>query len=220
MTLPFIIIGAGGHASVVADALLAAGEQVLGFTDADASRHGRMLCGLPVLGDDGVLDAYTPQTLALANGIGSVGDAAGRHVEPMRRNVQQRLSACGWQFGGVRHPSAVVSPFARVGEGVQLLAASVVQPGAKVGEHCIINTAAVVEHDVTLGRWVHVAPGAIVCGDVSIGAFSHIGAGAVVRQGVRLGENTVVGAGAVVVRDYAGVNVLVGVPAGAKERRA
>ena len=178
-----------------------------------------MLCGLLVLGDDDVLDAHTSQTLALANGIGSVGDAAGRHVEPMRRNVQQRLSACGWQFGGVRHPSAVVSPFARVGEGVQLLAASVVQSGAKVGEHCIINTAAVVEHDVTLGRWVHVAPGAIVCGDVSIGAFSHIGAGAVVRQGVRLGENTVVGAGAVVVRDYAGVNVLVGVPAGAKERR-
>ena len=216
MKLPFIIIGAGGHAGVVADALLAAGERVLGFTDVDPSRHGRTLCGLPVLGDDRVLDAYTPQTLALANGIGGVG---GQHREPMRHNVQQRLSECGWQFAGVRHPSAIVSPFARIGSGAQLLAASVVQSGAEVGEGCIINTAAVVEHDVTLGCWVHVAPGALVCGNVMIGAFSHIGAGAVVRQGLQLGEDTVVGAGAVVVKDYAGANVLVGVPANAIERK-
>ena len=217
MKLPFIIIGAGGHASVVADALLAAGEQVLGFTDADASRHGRMLCGLPVLGDDGVLDAHTPQTLALANGIGGVGS---RHAEPTRRDAQQRLSARGWKFGDVRHPSAIVSPFARIGAGAQLLAASVVQAGANVGEGCIINTAAVVEHDVSLGAWVHVAPRALVCGDATIGARSHVGAGAVVRQGLRLGEGTVVGAGAVVVKDFAGGGVLIGVPAHAMERAA
>ncbi len=213
MTLPIIIIGAGGHACVVADALLAAGEAVLGFTDADPSRHGRTLCGLPVLGGDGVLDAHAPPTLTLVNGIGGVGATARHHSEPARRTVQQLLSARGWQFGSVRHPSAIVSPFARIGAGAQLLAASVVQAGADVGEGCIINTAAVVEHDVTLGAWVHVAPRALVCGDVTIGARSHIGAGAVVRQGLRLGEDTVVGAGAVVVKDFAGGGVLVGVPA-------
>ena len=33
MTLPVIIIGAGGHAAVVADALLASGHEVLGCTE-------------------------------------------------------------------------------------------------------------------------------------------------------------------------------------------
>lgn len=210
MKLPIIIIGAGGHAGVVADALLAAGERVLGFTDADASRHGRMLCGLPVLGDDRALASHAPRTLALANGIGGAG---GCRAGSVRRDLQLRLCAIGWQFVGVRHPSAIVSPFARIGPGAQLLAASVVQAGADIGPGCIVNTAAVVEHDVSLGAWVHVAPRALVCGDATIGACSHVGAGAVVRQGLRLGEGTLVGAGAVVVRDFADGCVLVGVPA-------
>ena len=211
-----IIVGAGGHAAVVADALLAAGEKVLGFTDADPSLHGRMVCGLPVLGDDRVLDSYTPRTLVLVNGIGGAGSAGG---EPLRHRVQLRLAAQGWQFAAVRHPSAVVSPYARIHPGTQLLAASVVQPGAEIGEGAIINTAAVIEHDTVIGTWTHVAPRGLLCGNVVLGARCHIGAGAVVRQGLRLGEDTVVGAGAVVVRDFGGNGLLVGVPARVVERK-
>jgi sugar O-acyltransferase (sialic acid O-acetyltransferase NeuD family) len=208
MTLPIIVIGAGGHAAVVADALLAAGETVLGCTDADRSRHGSRLCGLPVLGDDeSVLAAHAPSRTRLANGIGGVRDTA------LRRRVQQRLQGQGWQFVGVRHPSAIVSPFARVGESVQLLAGCVVQAGAELGAGCIVNTAAVVEHDCRLGEQVHVAPRALLCGGVEIGARSHVGAGAVVRQGLRLGDDTLIGAGAVVLRDFAGAGTVVGVPA-------
>jgi sugar O-acyltransferase (sialic acid O-acetyltransferase NeuD family) len=207
MKLPILIIGAGGHATVVADALLSAGEQVLGFTDTGTARYERTRCGLRVLGDDHVLDAHTPDKLVLANGLGGVGSVAARLT------MQQALQARGWRFVNVRHPTAVVSRFARVHDGAQLFAASVVQAGAEVGEGCIVNTAAVVEHDVTLGAWVHVAPRALLCGDVAIGARSHIGAGAVVRQGIRLGEETVVGAGAVVVRDFAGGGLLIGIPA-------
>jgi sugar O-acyltransferase (sialic acid O-acetyltransferase NeuD family) len=210
MKLPIIVIGAGGHAGVVADALLAVGEQVLGFTDADASRHGRTLCGLPVLGDDRVLEAHESQSLLLANGIGGVGRL---RDDALRRKVQQRLATRGWRFATVRHPAALVSPFARVGDSAQLFAASVIQPGAVVSGGVIVNTAAVVEHDAELGGWVHVAPRALVCGGVKIGANSHIGAGAIIRQGLHLGDDTVVGAGAVVVKDFAGGGILIGVPA-------
>jgi sugar O-acyltransferase (sialic acid O-acetyltransferase NeuD family) len=207
-----IVIGAGGHAVVVADALLAAGEDVLGFTDADPRCHGQRLCGLPVLGDDDtVLAAYTRDTTLLANGIGGVRGTA------LRQRVQQRLQAQGWQFTGVRHPSAIVSPFACIGEGVQLLAASVVQAGAELGAGCIVNTAAVVEHDCRLAEQVHVAPRALLCGEVELGARCHVGAGAVVRQGLRLGADTVVGAGAVVLMNFAGAGTLVGVPARSME---
>ena len=208
MKLPYIVIGSGGHAVVVADALLASGEAVLGFTDADQTRHGATLCGRPVLGDDAsVLAAHEPARVLLTNGIGGVRDTA------LRERVQQRLQAQGWVFASVRHPSAIVSPFARLGDGVQLLAASDVQPGAEIGADCIVNTAAVVEHDCRLGAQVHVAPRALLCGGVTVGARSHIGAGAVVRQGLRLGDDTVVGAGAVVVKDFLGGGTLVGVPA-------
>lgn len=209
MSLPVIVIGAGGHAAVVTDALLAAGRQVLGVTDAAPERFGTHLCGVPVLGDDGVLANYRPDDVELANGIGNLGCAP----LPLRRRVQEQLEAQGWRFCAVVHPSAVVSPHARLEGGVQLMANCVVQPGAAVGAGCIVNTAAVIEHDVALGAWSHVAPRALLCGDVTVGAGSHIGAGAVVRQGLVLGAATLVGAGAVVVSSFAGNATLVGVPA-------
>lgn len=206
-----LVIGSGGHAVVVADALLAAGERVLGFTDVDASRHGLTLCGLPVLGDDRVLADHSPADVLLAVGIGGV------RGEPVRRRVHERLLAAGWRVCAVRHPSAVVSPFSRLGAGVQLMAGSIVQPGAVLGDGAIVNTAAVVEHDCVIGQYVHVAPRALLCGNVAVGDDGHVGAGAVVRQGIRLGARTVVGAGAVVVKDYNGGGLLVGMPARPRE---
>lgn len=210
-----IVIGSGGHAAVVADALLAHGERVLGFTDADHSRHGLSICGLPVLGDDRVLDEHGP-VLKLVNGIGGIGIPASNGL---RGRVQRSLEAKGWRFVGVRHPSAVVSPFSRLGDTVQLLANSVIQAGASVGDGCIVNTAAVVEHDVVLEEFVHVSCRAVVCGNVQIGARSHIGAGAVVKQGLVLGSDTVVGAGSVVLKSFAAGATLIGVPARVMKER-
>lgn len=207
MSRPVIIVGSGGHAAVVADALLAADVRVLGFVDTDPARRGAIVCGLPVLGSETVLDTHTPGAALLANGIGGV------RSEGLRKPVQERLESRGWEFVTVRHPSAIVSRFAEIGAGAQLLAGCIVQANARVGKGAIVNTAAVVEHDVELGDFVHVAPRALLCGAVVVGAGSHVGAGAVVRQHVCLGERTMVGAGAVVVADFAGDCTLVGVPA-------
>lgn len=214
MSLPVIVIGSGGHAAVVADALLAAGVKVIGFTDPDVARYGQLLCGLPVLGSDAVLEMHVQSAVTLANGIGGAGRPSTHGV---RSAVQRRLEAQGWRFVTVQHPSAVVSPFARIADGAQLLATSVIQTGADIGAGCIVNTAAVVEHDTRLEEFVHVACGAVLCGSVVVGAGSHIGAGSTVREGVTLGAATIVGAGAVVLKNFPSGSVLLGVPA--RDRR-
>jgi sugar O-acyltransferase (sialic acid O-acetyltransferase NeuD family) len=208
MSQAVLIIGAGGHAAVIADALMACGIEVVGFTDIDPRRHGASHCGLPVLGnDEAVLSGYRPENILLANGIGGI-----RSTEP-RSAVQMKFQQRGWRFAAVRHPSAIVSPRAKICDGTQLLAGSIVQVGAEIGPGSIVNTGAVIEHDCELGGFVHAAPRALLCGDVKVGFGSHIGAGAVVRQGVRLGPNTLIGAGAVVVKDFVGNGMLVGTPA-------
>jgi len=206
---PVIIVGAGGHAAVIADALLAAGAEVLGFTTPDTRRHGEMLCGLPVLGDDQVLSHFNARQLRLVNGLGSVSNEAA----PLRYQVQAALLAQGWEFASVIHPGACVSRFATLGPSVQLMAGTIVQAGAVLGTGVILNTHAVVEHDSQIGDWSHIAPGAMVCGQVNLGAHSHVGAGAVIKQGLALGAQTLIGAGAAVVAPFAGHGVLVGVPA-------
>ncbi len=205
----YIIVGAGGHAGVLADALLAVNASVHGFTDSDPARHGTVLCGLPVLGDDNALAAYDGQAVSLVNGLGSLDNRA----PSTRWRVQQALMAQEWRFACVIHPDACVSRFAHLGAGVQVMAGCVIQAGACIGDGVILNTRSVIEHDTVIGAWSHVAPGATVCGQVRLGEFCHVGAGAVIRQGVQIGSRCMIGAGAAVVQDHPDDAVLVGVPA-------
>jgi UDP-perosamine 4-acetyltransferase len=207
MKRPIIIIGAGGHAKVVADALLAAHEPVEGFTDAESSRRGAMILGIPILGGDDVVLARGVQSVRLANGIGSVESTA------RRREVFMHFRELGFRFVTVVHPRATVSPSAVLAEGVQVMAGAVIQAGAVAGENAIVNTSAIVDHDCRIGAHCHLAPGCVLSGGITIGDGSHIGAGSTVRQGLNLGPNTVVAAGAAVVSDHVGGATLAGVPA-------
>jgi len=173
---PIIVVGAGGHGTVVADALLAEGRRVLGFADAARPCGESPLPGLEILCRDSDLDPLGGYDLA--NGVGGTGTAAGRGA---RRRVQARLETTGFHFTGVRHPAAVVSPHAVLATDVQVMAGAVVQAGARVGPGCIINTGAIVEHGCELGAFVHCASGSVLCGDVRVGEGGHIGAGAVIR---------------------------------------
>ena len=182
---------------------------MLGFTDANSELHGHVLCGVPVIGNDGVLRRYRKDEILLANGMGGLGD----ETIPARQRLQQSLEKQGWHFCKVIHPRAIVSNFAQLGDAVQVMAGCVIQARASLGEGCIVNTSAVIEHDVCIGVWCHIAPRAVVCGQTRIGRGSHVGAGATVRQGLFIGDHTLVGAGAVVVKDFAEGGRLVGVPA-------
>ncbi|RCS57432.1 acetyltransferase [Parvibium lacunae] len=204
---PVIVVGAGGHAAVIADTLLAQGRSVLGFVDPSIQAGSRLICGLQVLGDDDHLDNYSPAHVSLANGIGSIS------YPFLRKKVQEYLQALGWYFIGVVHPSAIVSPYAKVAPDVQILANTVVQANAIISEGCVINTGAIIEHDAILGSWVHAAPGSLVCGGAKLGDFCHVGASATVIQGIQLGAETLIGAGATVIRSFAGKGTLVGIPA-------
>lgn len=203
--MPIVIVGAGGHGRSVADALLLAGCQILGFVDPMVSGQ---VDGLPVLGADDWLDADAGYRLA--NGLGGTGTNGGARA---RRRLQTRLEALGFVFAQVIHPSAIISRQATISPGAQVLARAVVQPGAVLGAGAIVNTGAILEHGVQIGDFTHCATGSILCGDVRIGAEAHIGAGAVIRQGVALENGVVVGAGAVVLTAGTEPGALIGVPA-------
>lgn len=81
------------------------------------------------------------------------------------------------------HPTAVVDPSARLGEGVS------------VGPHVVI------EADVTIGCGVQVGPNVHVCGGVSIGDECVIKANVVIYAGTTLGARVVVHAGTVLGSD-------------------
>jgi UDP-perosamine 4-acetyltransferase len=208
-TDPYVILGAGGHAAVLIDALLSAGAKPpLGALCPDAGLWGQKILGAPILGDDDLLaELASGAAKAFAVGVGSVGDT----------RLRRRLFELGLRNGlkplFIRHPTAIVAPSSTHGAGFQLLAGAIVGARATIGRNVLINTRAVVEHDCHLDDHVHVATGAILCGAARVGEGAHVGAGAVVNQGVAIGEGAIIGAGAVVVRDAPAYSVCVGVPA-------
>ena len=211
-----VVLGAGGHAFVLLEALSASGRRLpKAFLDSDENLQGKRLMGVPVLGGDDLLHQLAEQGVEAF--IVGAGSSASTHL---RQRLFEHASSCGLVPMSITHPTALVSPSAERGEGCQLLAHCVLNTNCKVGRNVIVNTAAIVEHDCIVADHVHVATGALLAGGVSVGTGAHIGVGAVIRQEIVIGSGAVVGAGAVVVRDVAPGVVVAGVPARELRRAA
>ena len=195
-----ILVGAGGHALVVASAAKAAGLKVDGFLDDSTTTTLGRLTSLRRLGSMSEL-----ATTVLAP-ILCVGDLGAR---------RRLLATGGWgRAATVIHPRAFVEPTAQIGAGVFIGPQAIVQSHAKVGDHAIINSGAIVEHECVVGANVHIAPGAVLAGNVSVGPHTLVGLGARVLPGRSIGAEAVVGAGSVVLGDVPDGRTVVGVVKG------
>ena len=204
-----VILGAGGHARVVLDALLASQAAIAhALLDADQALWGKTIMGVKVAGGDDQLAAMKEQGVAgFVVGLGSVWD------NRPRRRLFTAAMAHGLTPVTIRHPKTMCSAWAQIGPGSVILAMAVVNADASLGVNTIVNTGAIVEHGCVIGDHVHIASGARLASGVHVGTYAHIGLGASIRQKITIGEGAVVGAGAVVVDDVEPWTVVVGVPA-------
>jgi UDP-perosamine 4-acetyltransferase len=193
-----LVLGAGGHAHPVIEALRAIGLMVAGLLD-DSARAP--VLGVPVLGPLDSLGTHGESAAAIAIGANA-----------LRARLGAACQARGLDLPNVIHPAALLSPSARIGVGVQVMARAVIGPEAKLGDLTLVNTGAIVEHGCTLGTAAHVGPGAVLSGGVEVGARVLVGAGAVVRPCCSIGADALIGAGAAVVKDVAAGARVGGVP--------
>ena len=142
------IIGAGGHAKVVADAIIEIGyHQILGFFDDDASLWDRAVLGYPVLGP---IDSWPDHSIdAFIVGIGS---------NSARKEAFDRLKSAGAKFVTITHPRASLGRGVLIGEGVVILSNVVINSDTRIHANCILNTACTVDHDCVVGPHVHICP--------------------------------------------------------------
>jgi UDP-perosamine 4-acetyltransferase len=198
-----VIIGGGGHAKVVIESLRASGETVAAIVDADPTP--REVLGVPVVGDDLVLPSLREQ------GISKLFVAIGENR--LREKLGRKGRELGFTLVNAIHPSAVVSPTARLGAGIAVMAGVAINADTHIDDLAIINTGAVVDHDCRLGAACHLGPASALAGGVTIGERAFLGVGARAIPGVTIGADTIVGAGGVVVRDLPDGVLAVGVPA-------
>lgn len=196
-----LIIGAGGHGKVVADAALKLLRwQEIGFLD-----------------DANVFD-YPYKILGKINSLGKLSNefqdvfiAIGNNR--LRGELLSDAKSIGYELPNIIHPSAIVSDSVKIGEGTLICPNAVINPFAQIGNGCIINTAAIIEHDCIINDYVHVSPNAALAGGVEVGAYSWIGIGSNIIGTKKIGKHVVVGAGSVVINDIQDNVKVVGVPA-------
>lgn len=198
MSESVILIGGSGHARVIIDCIHSSGGIVAGILD-DGIPVGSQVLGVPVLGRTAQWAQFAEHLFLIAIG---------------NNTIRQKLSfTMKVRWATVVHPSAVISPYARLDAGSVVMPKAVINAGAVVGSHCIINTGAVVEHDCILSDYVHISPNAALGGSVTIGRGTHIGIGASVRNNISICGGCTIGAGAAVVEDIHTSGTYVGVPA-------
>ncbi|GHZ50328.1 shikimate dehydrogenase [Vibrio cholerae] len=188
---PLVLIGGGGHASVLADILLGQRRDIVAVISPNDLSSRAVFTGLVHLTQDEEVKRFSPDSVYLVNGIGMLPRST------LRQRVNQQFLELGYQFETVIASDAHVSRFATIHSGAQILSGARVQTGAVVGEHTIVNSGALVEHDCQIGAYNHIAPNATLCGDVLTEENVYIGANATVIQGLALEAQSTVGAGAI-----------------------
>ena len=202
-----IIIGAGGHAKVIADIIEKSGDEVVGFLDDNKENGANVIKNYKVIGgsNNRFAMAITKENVEFVIAIGD---------NQKRKEISNSPNL---KFYTAIHPSAQIGLDVRIEEGTVIMANSCINSSAKIGKHCIINTGAIIEHDNIIEDYVHISPNATLGGTVKIGESTHVGIGSIVKNNITICKNCTIGAGAVVVKNILEEGTYVGVPA--RERK-
>ena len=192
-----IIIGAGGHGKVIADAALKNGYANICYIDDNATDD---VMGFPIIGTSADIECLNDGSTDFIIGIGN---------NAVRKTIAETYNV---NWVSIIHPSAQIGFNAEIGKGTVVMANAVVNVCAKIGEHCIINTGAIVEHDNVIENYAHISPNVALGGTVRIGSLTHVGIGATVKNNTEICSDCTIGAGAVVIKSIKEPGTYVGVP--------
>jgi sugar O-acyltransferase (sialic acid O-acetyltransferase NeuD family) len=199
-----LIIGAGGHARVIAEIVSLLGHDLVGFLDDNPELKGKTLAGSTVLDSIEMFEAYSFDQLII--GIGN-----NRLRYKLRTTEFKTVNNEQW-FTAI-HPMSIISRSAKIGFGTVIMAGTIINCDAIIENHSIINTGSTIDHDCAIADYSHIAPGVNLAGGVKIGTGTLMGIAACAIPYAKVGAWATVGAGATVVSDVNDYLTVVGTPA-------
>jgi sugar O-acyltransferase (sialic acid O-acetyltransferase NeuD family) len=202
MNEPLYIIGAGGHATSVAEIAFAANLNLQAFISPDSA--AAELMGIPILAT--IPQQIDPKSIKLAIAIGD-----NYQRESVFNNLKDQFQI--ESFPALIHPSASVALSAVIGFGCTVHQHAAVGSNSVVGNFCTLNTGSNTDHDCRLSDFSSLGPGADLGGNVNLGTRSAIAIGATVRHGLSIGSDSILGAASYAHSDIAGNKIAFGSPA-------
>ena len=201
------LLGVGHNTPVFIDLAEHCGWEVSGLFHYNGERTGEVVNGFSILGSFDEL--FRKSDLSGSHFLLTMGD------NRIRGEIAQKIRTLGGSTPALIHPTAVVSRFAHIAEGVTISAFSYLQANSKIGKDTIILSGVNISHDNRIGKSCFIAGGA------TIGAYTHVGDFVFVGQGAmtvsdkvkQIGDCAFIGAGSLVTKSVPPQTSVAGRPA-------
>ena len=130
-----------------------------------------------------------------------------------KQRIVNIIKEKGGSFIRLIHNNALVSPFAKLGEGVIITAFVTISCNTIVGDFVQYNSYSSLGHDSRVGDYSSIMAHVDITGNVDCGKYTYWGSGARALPHSKIGDNSVVGAGSVVLRNVKAGQTVFGNPA-------
>jgi sugar O-acyltransferase (sialic acid O-acetyltransferase NeuD family) len=130
-----------------------------------------------------------------------------------------QVKKIGYNLANVIHPTAYISPDAKMGEGIIVQMGSMISVDAIIGNNVTLEQYVVVAHDAVIEDHVQISAFVMVAGHCKIGEATYIGIAVPIRDNIIVGKNSIVSMGAVVQRDIPDNVIVMGNPARVMKNR-
>ncbi|MDB4286364.1 hypothetical protein N9933_03595 [bacterium] len=192
---PFVILGNGPEARIAADIAHAADILIYGFLATDEEGYPEDIHDIVVIGR---LDSDDARALLADETI--IFGVAEKEIEK-RRDLVEFVKNYKEVLGNLIHPTASVSPYARIGHGNICHAGFVLGSGSLFGSYNLVGSNVSIELDTIVGDYCTIQSGVKIGRGAEIGEGVFLGMGAIIHPGVTVGLGAMVADGAVVLRD-------------------
>ncbi|MBO9700878.1 MAG: acetyltransferase [Sporocytophaga sp.] len=202
-----ILIGGGGHCKSCIDVIESCGSyEIKGILEKDFI-EGETILEYPILGGDELIPELAQEGFEFLITIGQFKSPA------LRIKLYNSIKQAGGKLATIIAASAIVSKYAKIGEGTIVMHGCILNASSEIGNNVIINTRALIEHDVKIGNHCHISTNTVLNGGVKVGDNCFIASSVMAFHGISIASNIVVGGHSTVVKDLLEEGVYIGNPA-------
>ena len=201
------ILGVGINTIVYIDLVESCGYEIAGLYHYNDKRTGENIREIPII--DSNLNLFKKKSLMGMNFAISVGN------NKIRADLAKQIREKGGNIPTLIHPTAVVSKYASISEGVVIHANSVVQADVIIKKDTVVSYNTSVTHTSSIGEACYLAFNSNIGAGIKIQNYVFIGQSASIVSGKLeyVGNNSIVGAGSVVINNVEPNSIVIGNPA-------
>lgn len=200
------ILGVGHNTIVTIDLAESCAYNVAGLYHYLDDRTNEIYFGHRIIGSNNEL---FQQNLEGKNFAISVGN------NDIRSELFSKIKNRGGNLVTLIHPTAIVSKYAVIKDGVQIFANAIIDPDTEIDEDTIISSKSSVLHGCRIGKHTFLAPDVVLGANTMVEDYAFIGLNATIisNKANLIGKHSVVGASAVVAKTVEENTLVVGMPA-------